>query len=755
MSVSPILAGLVPALAPVLIPGPATAVQDSPAVVERRVAAMGTLLSLEVQAEERPAALRASEEALRALTAVEERLSTWTPDSELARLNRAPVGEAFELSPELARDLARARELWRATDGTFDPGVGALVAAWDLRGEGRRPDADELARALAAGGFGALELEHGRARRLREGLVLEEGGFGKGVGLDAALAALRRAGVTRATLDLGGQVAVLGDEPLTCAVADPRDRAALSVELTVEGGSLATSGNSERAVSVDGETLGHLLDPRTGRPAADFGSVTVWAPDATTADALSTALFVMGPATGMAWVEGHEGVEALYLVVGEEGLRALASSGLARRVTALDEEVTVSIERSFLQAAPSVTSADAPVPTVPEGPQEEVSEDTRRRLERLEGQMDALTSEFERLDLGAVFPPLGEGHSGLGPAASKVYNQDEGLSIGGYGEALLQAKDDDSNVFDFVRAVLYVGYKFNEDWVLNTEIEIEHADEIFLEFAYLDYLGLEAVNLRGGLLLIPMGFLTELHEPTTYLAATRPDTERLIIPSTWRENGAGIWGDLGPTEYRLYVVNGLDASGFSAGGLRGGRQKGSQALAEDFAVVGRMDFVDVPGFLAGASLYWGDSDQDQAGFGENTTTIYEVHAELRQRGLWLRGLAAMAEVDDVDSLNAALGLAGSDSVGEELEGYYLEAGYDLMQLTDNEGPLSVSPYVRWESIDTQAEVPSGFSSDPDNDEEILTYGLRVSPLTQLVFKLELQDRDRGSDSINFGMGYVF
>jgi hypothetical protein len=252
-----------------------------------------------------------------------------------------------------------------------------------------------------------------------------------------------------------------------------------------------------------------------------------------------------------------------------------------------------------------------------------------------------------------------------------------------------------------------------------------------------------------------MGFLNELHEPTTYLGALRPDTERQIIPTTWHENGVGVYGDAGPLAYRAYVVNGLDASGFAADGIREGRQGGSEALAEDLAVVGRLDWVDVPGLLIGGSAYHGDSGQDQAGLGDAGTTIYEVHGEWKGSGLWVRALGAKADIDDVDTLNAGLGLTGADSVGEELEGFYAELGYDVMGILDPEASLNVSPYVRWESIDTQASVPSGFSSDPANDEETTSMGVFVSPIPALVFKAEVQDRDQGDDSFNLLMGYVF
>ena len=303
--------------------------------VERRVGAMGTLLSLEVVAPDRPTALRASEAAVRAIEEVEARLSTWREESELARFHRAPVGAPVELSPELAADLARAAELCAWTEGAFDPAVGALVAAWGLRSGGRLPSEDELAAARAASGIDGLELAGRVARRLRDGLTIEEGGFGKGIGLDAALGALREAGASAALVDLGGQVALLADAGAGdrwIQVAHPRERDAVVLEARIARGSLATTGNAERAVTVGGTRLGHVLDPRTGRPAPDFGSVTVWAADATTADALSTGLFVLGPEGALAFAARHP--EVLVLVVEEHGgeLSITASEGWRDRL---------------------------------------------------------------------------------------------------------------------------------------------------------------------------------------------------------------------------------------------------------------------------------------------------------------------------------------------------------------------------------------------------------------------------------------
>jgi thiamine biosynthesis lipoprotein len=339
------------------------AVTEEAARVERVVSAMGTRLALRVEAADRPAALAAAERALVAIEAAEARLSTWTADSELARLNRHPAGRPFLLSPTLASELLEARRWWSATAGAFDPGVGALVRAWALRDGGRRPHAEETRAALASGGMASLELDPARAVRRHPSLLIEEGGFGKGAGLDAALDALEESGAASAVLDLGGQIALFGDgDAVRVAVADPRDRARAVLALRVERGAVATSGNGERGIVVAGERLAHLLDPRTGEPVRDFGSLTVWAPDATTADCLSTGLYVMGPDAALAWAEGHQDLEVV--VVESDGRRegepprVRATSGLRGRLEPLSDGLLVEIA----EAGPVIAARRAAVP---------------------------------------------------------------------------------------------------------------------------------------------------------------------------------------------------------------------------------------------------------------------------------------------------------------------------------------------------------------------------------------------------------
>jgi thiamine biosynthesis lipoprotein len=301
---------------------------------------MGTALDLEIEAADRPAGLAASERAVEALEAAEARLSTWREDTELARLNRTPVGEPRALSPALARELQAARRCWEETGGAFDPGVGALVRAWGLRTGGRIPAPAEL---REANGVSGLRLREDVAIREKD-LLLEEGGWGKGAALVDALKALKRYGVARASLDLGGQVAVLGGG-WEVPVADPRRRDRSVALLTVDGGSVSTSGNSEHGFETGGKRYGHILDPRTGEPAPDFGSLTVWTADPLRADCLSTGLYVMGPERALAWAATHPGVEVLVLRTDGGRLRALASPGLRGRLRPLDSEIEIEFGR--------------------------------------------------------------------------------------------------------------------------------------------------------------------------------------------------------------------------------------------------------------------------------------------------------------------------------------------------------------------------------------------------------------------------
>jgi FAD:protein FMN transferase len=234
----------------------------------------------------------------------------WSADGELVRVNRAlAAGQSVALSAPLAEVLRRARVVFAASNGAFDPTVGRLVQLWgfdraERPGDLPWPDAAQLdAWAKNRPTFDMLRLQDGRLSTNRQDLLLDLGAIGKGYAVDAAIAELRRRGVAQALVDAGGNLRAIGGtaaRPWRVAIRHPRNGGILA-RLALNGDeSVATSGDYERfAVQADAaasETRAHhLLDPRTGRPATHTQAVTVLADDATWADAASTAVFVAGP----------------------------------------------------------------------------------------------------------------------------------------------------------------------------------------------------------------------------------------------------------------------------------------------------------------------------------------------------------------------------------------------------------------------------------------------------------------------------
>lgn len=403
-------------------------------------------------------------------------------------------------------------------------------------------------------------------------------------------------------------------------------------------------------------------------------------------------------------------------------------------------------------------------------PSNEVAE-LRRQIEVLSAEIESLKTR--QTDTTAVADTE---QFGLGAAASKVYRVDHGISFGGYGEMLYEnfAGSNDAGVrtttkdrFDMLRGVLYTGYKYNDRVLFNSEIEFEHGNtalggEASVEFAYLDFMATKNVGVRTGLLLVPMGLVNEQHEPTTYLTARRSTVENAIIPTTWREMGAGVFGEHGPLSWRAYAVNSIRGDRFTAGGVRGGRQKGANAQIEDIALTGRLDYEPFDGTTIGGSFFSGNTGQGNAVNGsvvEGNLTIFDLHGEAQFRGATVRALWAQATLDDVAELNALQGLTGNRSIGEELGGWYVEAGYDVSSLLPRFGESALTPYLRYEQLDTQRSVPLGFTRNPASEQTIFTIGLQFRPVPQTVIKADYQNSDNeagtGLDQWNIGVGYIF
>jgi hypothetical protein len=428
--------------------------------------------------------------------------------------------------------------------------------------------------------------------------------------------------------------------------------------------------------------------------------------------------------------------------------------------------VSVSAQQAEPEAArgPAVAEADAAAPG-----QEAQVDELRRRL-------DVLAAELEKLRSGEQpeETPLTEERRralGLAPSAASAYRRSPGaLSFAGYGEMLVEnfAGENEAGAggapttrFDFLRAVLYTGYRFSDKFLFNSELEVEHGNEIFVEFAYVDYLASDYLTLRGGLVLLPLGLTNEFHEPNVFLGAKRPETESRILPSTWRENGAGILGSVGIVNYRAYVTNGLRGAAFNSTGFRGGRQKGVNALAGNLAFSSRVDVTPVPGIFGGIGFYNGGSGQEQIVVdGERLdlgTQVVEVHGQAQLRGFDFRALFANATVDDAGPASVARALPAGAPIAERLRGGYLQAGYNVLSQVNT--TVALTPYFRYEQVDTQDRVPAGFTRDLARDGTFRTFGIDLKPIPNVVLKADYQwitnAAGTGRNQFNVNLGYAF
>ncbi|OFW04628.1 MAG: hypothetical protein A3H96_09585 [Acidobacteria bacterium RIFCSPLOWO2_02_FULL_67_36] len=302
------------AIALVLVPLATGGAGGKSAPFSREAYVMGTRVTLTTWDSSRVRGLARLEQLLQPIEATDRQLSTWRSDSEVSRLNAA--GAPFRLSPSLCALLTGLERWTTASDSAFDPAIGALSLAWGIHTGGRLPSASVVAAAQQASGWQRLGFDAARCTIAKSAdVALDVGGFGKGEALDRARAAVSPAEAW--LIDLGGQVAVNLAPPgrvgWPVGIAHPQRRQKAALILEMSSGSIATSAGSERDLYADGRRISHILDPRTGRPATFTGSVTVWHDDALAADALSTALFVMGPERGLRWAEAHA-VAACYLI---------------------------------------------------------------------------------------------------------------------------------------------------------------------------------------------------------------------------------------------------------------------------------------------------------------------------------------------------------------------------------------------------------------------------------------------------------
>jgi len=283
--------------------------------MQREQAIMGTAVTVQLWADDRPRGVAAMAAVMSEMQRIERAFSPHKPGSELSLVNTLAGTQGVRLSDELYHLVSRALEFSRLSQGAFDISYASAGVLYDYRA-GVAPDDAQLAQAVQSIGWRQLELDPLRRslRFARPGMRIDLGGFAKGHAVDRACALLARHGIRHAIVSAGGDSRVLGDRrgrPWTIAIRDPRDADGVVAVLPLEDTAISTSGDYERFFERDGVRHHHLLDPRTGRSPAHIRSVTILAPDGLSAEALSKTVFVLGVEAGLGIVNAMPGADAV------------------------------------------------------------------------------------------------------------------------------------------------------------------------------------------------------------------------------------------------------------------------------------------------------------------------------------------------------------------------------------------------------------------------------------------------------------
>jgi len=306
---------------------------------------MGTVAA--VQCVNHAAAPQARDLAQAAFDDLDRELSSWKNDNTLAAVNRtAGSDQPISISQDFAIVLRAALDICKESDGAFNPLIGPVMHAWGFNGAAPRPSQPneaELKAATALADWHGVTLsdQSGSAtvHLSTSGMQLDLGAIAKGYAVDVAWTRLRDAGHTNLLIDLGGNLRAIGEAApgrngWRTGVRNPFVKDALiGMFLMHDGEAVATSGNYERFVEIENVRYAHIMDSRTGRPVIGMAGTTIIAPDAMTADALSTTLFILGPQKGADLLRKHPGCEALWIPDTPTNLTLFATPGFAARLT--------------------------------------------------------------------------------------------------------------------------------------------------------------------------------------------------------------------------------------------------------------------------------------------------------------------------------------------------------------------------------------------------------------------------------------
>lgn len=351
-------------------------------------------------------------------------------------------------------------------------------------------------------------------------------------------------------------------------------------------------------------------------------------------------------------------------------------------------------------------------------------------------------------------------------------NYGKAVTVGGYGEMLYNQPEGDNGTLDVQRLVMLFGYKFDDKIQFVTEIEFEHVQEVYVEQAFINYNLANNVNLRGGLMLVPMGIINEFHEPTTFNGTNRPSMDKSIVPTTWRELGVGVSGKFNDLSlgYQAYIFNGFksvtsDENGIVTGGLlgganglRGGRQKGIESTINSPNLSLKFDYYGLPGLRLGLSGYFGKTqapdDIDMIDGADVGLSMIGLDARYAYRKFMARGQYIIADISGSKEYNALTG----QNLGSQLSGYYIEGAYNLLP---SQNAQKLFAFARYENYDTHAKVDA-ISENLGYDRTDITLGVTYHLTSGVVAKADYQFKDNAAlsskdvpNQLNFGLGVWF
>ncbi|SDQ57297.1 porin [Flagellimonas zhangzhouensis] len=350
-------------------------------------------------------------------------------------------------------------------------------------------------------------------------------------------------------------------------------------------------------------------------------------------------------------------------------------------------------------------------------------------------------------------------------------NYGSAVTVGAYGEMLYNQPNGQNGELDVQRLVVLFGYRFDDRTQFVTEIEFEHVEEVFVEQAFVNYMAAPNFNIRGGLMLVPMGIINEFHEPTTFNGTERPAMDNAIVPTTWRELGVGVTGRFNSISlgYQAYIFNGFkstEANGEGgvtgmlrgSNGLRGGRQKGIQSTINKPNLSTKLDYYGIPGLRLGFSTYLGrtqaEDDVQEFEGADVGLAMFGLDARYAFQKFTARGQFVHASLSDTEAYNNLTG----NNLGSSLQGWYVEGAYNVLPFGNRQ---KLFAFVRYENFDTHASTAGNLLENEAYNRTDITTGLTYHIAPGVVVKGDYQFRSNTADDsdvtdrLNFGIGVWF